>query len=40
MTGKTTDTGDTKEVELSVPLKHLSNFWRILNVPRLIVKYL
>ena len=24
---------DTKEVEIAVPLKHLSNFWNSLNIP-------
>ena len=33
ITGKTANDGNTKEVEFSVPLKHLSNFWRILDMP-------
>ena len=31
ITGKTAD-GGTKEVEIMVPLKHLSNFWRPLEM--------
>ena len=30
MTGKTPDDGNTKDVEIIVPLKYLSNFWRTL----------
>ena len=30
---KTSITGNTNEVECSVPLKHLSNFWRTLDMP-------
>ena len=26
--GKTPEDGNTKDVEIIVPLKHLSNFWR------------
>ena len=33
ITGKTRDNGNTKEVEIIVPLKYLSNFWRTLEVP-------
>ena len=33
ITGKTPANGDTKEVEFPVPLKHLSNFWKTLNMP-------
>ena len=33
ITGKTANYGNTKAVEFSVPLKHLSNFWKILNIP-------
>ena len=33
ITGKTANDGNTKEVEFSVPLKHLSNFWRTLYMP-------
>ena len=30
---KSPDDGNTKDVEIIVPLKYLSNFWRILEVP-------
>ena len=30
----------TQEVELAIPLKYLGNFWRALNIPLLVVKYL
>ena len=30
---KTLNNGNTKEVEIIVPLKHLSNFWRTLEMP-------
>ena len=33
ITGKTPATGNTKEVELILPLKYLSNFWRTLEMP-------
>ena len=33
ITGKTANDENTKEVEFSVPLKHLSNFWRTLDTP-------
>ena len=33
ITRKTANNGNTKEVEFSVPLKHLSNFWRTLDMP-------
>ena len=33
ITGKAANDGNTKEVEFSVPLKHLSNFWRTLVMP-------
>ena len=33
ITGKTANDWNTKVVEFSVPLKHLSNFWKILNIP-------
>ena len=33
ITGKTANDGNTKEVECSIPLKHLSNFWRTLDMP-------
>ena len=32
-TGKTLDNGNTKDVEIIVPLKYLSNFWRTLEMP-------
>ena len=31
--GKTSDNGNTKNVEIAVPLKYLSNFWRTLEIP-------
>ena len=30
----------TRKVELAIPLKYLGNFWRALNIPFLVVKYL
>ena len=33
ITGKTPADGNTKYVEIAVPLKHLSNFWRTLEMP-------
>ena len=33
ITGKTTAAGNTKDVEIMVPLKYLSNFWRCLERP-------
>ena len=33
ITGKTANDGNTKDVEFSVPLKYLSNFWRRLDMP-------
>ena len=33
MTGKNTAAGNTKDVEIAVPLKYLSNFWRTLEMP-------
>ena len=33
ITGKTPATGNTKDVEIIVPLKYLSNFWRTLEMP-------
>ena len=33
ITGKTLATGNEKDVEIMVPLKYLSNFWRILEMP-------
>ena len=32
ITGKTPDDGNTKDVEIIVPLKYLSNFWRTLEM--------
>ena len=32
-TGKTPDNGNTNDVEIIVPLKYLSNFWRHLEMP-------
>ena len=32
MTGKTPNNGNTKDVEIIVPLKYLSNFWRTLEM--------
>ena len=33
ITGKTPDNGNKKDVEMIVPLKYLSNFWRTLEMP-------
>ena len=33
ITGSTPNNGNTKDVEIIVPLKHLSNFWRTLEMP-------
>ena len=33
ITGKTDDDGDRENVEIMVPLKYLSNFWRTLEMP-------
>ena len=33
ITGKTPHNGNTKDVEIIVPLKYLSNFWRTLEMP-------
>ena len=33
ITGKTPNDGNTKDVEIIVPLKYLSNFWRTLEMP-------
>ena len=33
ITGKTPADGNTKNVEIIVPLKYLSNFWRTLEMP-------
>ena len=32
ITGKIPAAGNTKDVEIAVPLKHLSNFWRTLEM--------
>ena len=31
--GKTAADGNTKDIEIAVPSKHLSNFWRMLDMP-------
>ena len=33
ITGKNPNDGNTKDVEIIVPLKYLSNFWRTLEMP-------
>ena len=33
ITGKTPGAGNTKDVEIIVPSKYLSNFWRTLEMP-------
>ena len=33
ITGKTPAAGNKKDVEIVVPLKYLSNFWRTLEIP-------
>ena len=33
ITGKSPDDGDTKDVEITAPLKYLSNFWGTLEMP-------
>ena len=33
ITGKTPNNGNTKDVEIIVPLRYLSNFWRTLEMP-------
>ena len=33
ITGKTPHNGNTKDVEIIVPLQYLSNFWRTLEMP-------
>ena len=35
ITGNTPNDGNTKDVEIIVPLKYLSNFWRTLEMPRI-----
>ena len=36
ITGKTPAADNEKDVEIMVPLKHLSNFWRTLELPLII----
>ena len=38
ITGKTSDDGNTKNVEIVVPLKYLNDFGRTLEMPLIIVK--
>ena len=33
ITGNTPDNGNTKDIEIILPLKSLSNFWRTLEMP-------
>ena len=33
ITGKTLNNGNTKAVEIIIPLKYLSNFWKTLEMP-------
>ena len=33
ITGKTTAAGNTKNAQIAVPLKYLSNFWRTSEIP-------
>ena len=33
ITGKTLNNANIKDVEIMVPLKYLSNFWRTLEMP-------
>ena len=33
ITGKTPAAGNTNDVEIAVPLRYLSNFWRTLKMP-------
>ena len=33
ITGKTPDDGNEEDVEIMIPLKYLSNFWRTLEIP-------
>ena len=35
ITGETPDADNNKNVEIAVPLKNLSNFWRTLEIPLL-----
>ena len=38
ITGKILDDDNEKDFEIMVPLKYLSNFWRTLEMPLIIVK--
>ena len=38
VTGKTPAAGNTKHIEIFVPLEYISNFWRILEMPLIICK--
>ena len=38
ITRKNPDNGNTKDVEIAVPLKYLSNFWRTLEMPLIYCK--
>ena len=38
ITGEYSDVGNSKYVEINVPLKYLSNFWRTLEMPSLNLK--
>ena len=38
ITGKTSDNGNEKDVEIMVPLNYLSNFWKTLEMPLIICK--
>ena len=33
ITGKTPPNGNTKDIEMMVPIKYLRNFWRTLEIP-------
>ena len=33
ITGKNPTAGNTKDVEIAIPLKYLSSFWRTLEIP-------
>ena len=39
ITGKTPNNGNTKYVEIIVPLKYLSNFWRTLEKPLKLILF-
>ena len=38
ITGKTPATSNTKDVEIAVPLKYVSNFWRTFEMPLICCK--